>query len=86
MKNSPLVMIGCVVTMVVLLIGIFCCKTCSRKVPANYVILTLFTVAFGYLVAFITTLYPPQIVFSAATITGCMVVGLTMMALFMNDN
>jgi FtsH-binding integral membrane protein len=53
----------------------------ARKVPLNYLILLLFTVAEAYVVAFITTEYEARSVLIATGMTAAVTVALTFYAL-----
>lgn len=54
----------------------------NRKVPANYILLFIFTFCEAYLVAFITTRYDPQTVGLAAGLTTVVVTTLSLYAAF----
>eukprot|EP00349_Pseudokeronopsis_sp_Brazil_P009582 CAMPEP_0202971086 /NCGR_PEP_ID=MMETSP1396-20130829/23293_1 /ASSEMBLY_ACC=CAM_ASM_000872 /TAXON_ID= /ORGANISM="Pseudokeronopsis sp., Strain Brazil" /LENGTH=241 /DNA_ID=CAMNT_0049700097 /DNA_START=83 /DNA_END=808 /DNA_ORIENTATION=+ len=64
----------------VLICAMACSPKLSRKVPLNYVLLTTFTLLFGYFVACICAFYAPEIVATAAGMTAAIVVGLTLFA------
>lgn len=63
MGKNLAIMIVAVVLAIIIFIAILCCRKVARKVPINYVCLLTFTVCLGYMVTFITTAYPPVIVF-----------------------
>ena len=68
------------VTYIIAQISIFCCRNVARKVPTNYIILTIFTVAFSFIVTWITAGYPVDIVLQAAAATALTTVALTIYA------
>merc|ERR1719174_846976 len=57
-----------------------CCPDTMRKVPLNYVLLTLFTLAESVMVGFICIQYTQESVVIALSITAFVVVGLTIFA------
>lgn len=68
--------IGEIVTSIALL----CCRSVSRHVPTNYILLTIFTVCEAYIVSFIAARFDPQIVMVAAFATAGMTIGITVYA------
>ena len=61
--------------------ALFCCAL-DRKVPDNYILLTIFTVSEAYIVAFIcATVKDREIVLTAALLTTAIVVGITVYSL-----
>ena len=48
--------------------------------PTNYVLLTVFTICFSFSTSFICAAYKPDIVLCAASMTGLIVLGLTLYA------
>ena len=66
---------------IILPIIIICCPDTMSKVPMNYIILLLFTIAESYLVSFICAFSNPKIVFMAAFMTFAMVISLTIYAI-----
>ena len=71
-----------VVVTLVLMVGILCGKACARKVPMNYILLVIFTLAESYVVAGICGLYKeaPEVVLMAACTTFALFIGLTAFA------
>jgi len=65
---------------IILPIAIICFPNTMNKVPINYTILLLFTIAESYLVSFICSFTNPKIVFMAAFMTFALVVTLTIYA------
>ena len=62
-------------------IAILCCRNVARKVPVNYIMLLLFTLAFSFIVAVITVPYSPAIVIQAGAATALTTIALTVYAL-----
>ena len=61
--------------------ALFCCAL-DRKVPTNYILLSVFTVCEAYVVAFICATVPDrQVVVTAALLTTAIVVGITVYSL-----
>ena len=54
----------------------------GRKVPANYIILVVFTLCIGYCVAYLVSRYDPDTVILAIGLTCAMVFGLALYATF----
>lgn len=69
-------------TYMICLYAIGCYRNVARSVPTNYILLSLFTVAFSYITAGISAWYEPDIVLAAATITAAMTIGLTVYAMY----
>lgn len=62
--------------------SLLCCIENARVVPTNYILLFVFTISYGYQVAFITTAYDPATVNLAVALTAGVVIALTVYALF----
>jgi len=62
--------------------SLFCFYKSFQKVPNNYILLFIFTLAESYTVALITSFYTPMSVLSAALITLGMSLGLSLYACF----
>lgn len=62
------------------MICLFCYKSLSRKVPVNYILLFIFTVAESFTVAYICILSYPMNVLIALILTAIVVVALTVYA------
>lgn len=58
-----------------------CYKQIARKVPLNYFLLAVFTIAESYTVSCITNLYTPETVAIAAVLTASVTVALTAYAI-----
>ena len=70
---------SCIVALMIACV-IACVKPLARKTPHNYLLLTAFTLTFGYSVAAICAWYSPDVVLTAAGLTACIVLGLTLFA------
>ena len=79
--RHPAVFYTSLVMQIVLTCALFCVRSLSRTVPINYILLFMFTMAESHLVSAICTLYDPQTVFMAASMTAALVVGLTLYAM-----
>ena len=55
-------------------------RSLSRKVPTNFILLSIFTLAFSYIVTMTTAEFPPQTIMIAALLTCGIVVALTVYA------
>ena len=74
-------MICAIVLTIVITILLFCCFGYARKVPTNYILLTIFTICEGYLVSYSCAATDPKIVFMAAIMTLGITVSLTIYAM-----
>ena len=81
MKKQWWLFIICALIYMITLYALACYKQVARSVPVNYITLALFTFSFGYLTSGICLLYYPEDVLVAASMTGGMVVGLTVYAI-----
>ena len=59
------------------MIPLLCLRNFARKVPANYILLFIFTAAEAYLVGFVCIAYDPTTVMIAAVMTLAITVALT---------
>lgn len=75
------IMLFMVFLLIFIPIIIICCTGIMRKVPQNYIILLIFTLAESYCVAFICAYTKPEVVFMAAAMTFVMVLALTFYAI-----
>ena len=80
--NNPFMYILCFITCLILQLTLICCKSVSRKVPINYILLIIFTLSESYLVASSTLIYEPFSVFICSLITVVLVFGITLYACF----
>ena len=62
--------------------ALFCYREIARSVPINYILLTVFTCAYSWMVACITVQYPLETVLYAAGLTLLMTICLTAYAYF----
>lgn len=72
----------CFVLSFALLYVLIYVRSASRKVPLNFCLLGLFTLAEAYIVSCVTAMYDPTTVFIAAVLTAAIVVALTLYACF----
>ena len=79
-QNNPAVMITAAVLSLILVLGLLCFNKCSRRVPFNYIILTIFTLCEAYMVSSICALSDPESVIMAAIMTLGVTVSLTLYA------
>ena len=71
----------CIIGIIIIPIIMICFESTLRKVPNNYVMLSLFTICESYIVGFICGVSNPRVVFMAASMTFMMVLALTMYAI-----
>lgn len=67
---------------IAILCTLLCCIKHAKKVPRNYILLSIFTVCWTYMVAAFTQYFDSEDVLIAAGITLSMVIGLTLFACF----
>merc|ERR1712166_180370 len=72
-------MIVCIVLYIGTLCSLICCRL-DKKVPVNYILLFVLTIAISCMVASICLRYSPMIVMEAALLTAAVVVGITVYA------
>ena len=70
----------CLVINIILLYVLVYVRTATRKVPVNFILLSVFTLTEAYMVSCITALSDPITVFIAAVLTASIVVALTIYA------
>jgi len=78
-RYEAMLMIPSIVVAVVIMCGIACCKTCSRKVPMNYICLLVYTLAITILVMAVAGKYNPESVLLCASMTASVTFGIVMM-------
>lgn len=78
-SNMWLMWVALGVTLV-LIIAMSCCENVRRKTPHNYICLMVFTVAEGFLVGMISSVYNYQVVITAVVITAVICLALTAFA------
>ena len=74
---------GFMIAVIVVYIASFCSLICCRldkKVPVNYILLLVFTIASSCMIASVCIRYSPIIVVQAALLTAAVVVGITVYA------
>ena len=79
-KQNMWLMWVCLIISIIIFYVIIYVRSASRKVPLNFLILLIFTLAESYLVSCSTAQYDPQTVFIAAGLTAAVVVALTIYA------
>lgn len=79
-KNSPALLWTCVGIEIVLGISLICFKSLARTVPTNYILLSIWTLAMSWIVAFIAAFYDPTTVVIAACLTAAVTISLTIYA------
>ncbi|KAM7347931.1 protein lifeguard 1-like [Cochliomyia hominivorax] len=79
-EQPHLLLIAFIVTFVTM-IALACCPKVRRKVPMNYVCLIIFTLAEGFLLGVISSLYDPMTVLTAIAITATICFALTLFAM-----
>lgn len=63
-----------------IILSMICIPTLFRSVPTNYILLLVWTICEGYMVATLTSFNPPEIVLTAMSLTAAVSVGLTFYA------
>jgi len=79
-KTNVFLLVIAVILSIVLPIVIVCMRETMSKVPTNYIILSLFTVAQAYLISNVCSMTSPSIVLMAAVMTTGIVIALTIYA------
>ena len=79
-RENMWLMITCLVVYFVSFYALLCVRSLARKVPVNYILLGLFTLAMSYMVSCTTIQYDPQTILIAALLTMAIVVALTIYA------
>ena len=79
-RNNIWLLITCLVVYLVTFYAMLYVRSLSRKVPVNYILLTLFTLAFSYIVSCSTAEYDPPTIMIAALLTCAIVFALTLYA------
>ena len=74
-------MIIAIILTIIISIMLICCRSMSREVPTNYILLGIFTICEGYLVSYSCAMTSPKIVFMAAIMTLVITVSLTVYAM-----
>ncbi|KNC24801.1 hypothetical protein FF38_00990 [Lucilia cuprina] len=63
------------------MITLACCPQVRRKMPANYICLAIFTLAKGFLLGVVSSIYDPMTVLTAVGITAAVCFALTLFAM-----
>ena len=77
---NPSLMIAVIVLYISSICALACCGF-DKKVPMNYILLTIFTVCVSYIVSLSTLRYPAEIVIEAAFLTAAMTLAITVYAM-----
>lgn len=77
MIATPGLMWAAICLYVTSMYALACYPRVARSVPANYILLLVFTISMSWVVAFISSMYSPPIVATAALLTALMMIGLT---------
>lgn len=83
--ENPAIMIVAASLSLIIVLSLICFTKCSRRVPYNYVFLTIFTICEAYMVSSVCALTEPRIVIMAAVMTLGVTVSLTLYA-FLTKN
>lgn len=75
-------MIVAIVLSTILLYALGCFRQVARAVPWNYLLLTIFTLCFGYFVSYTTAMYNGEAIIISVGITAAVVIALTLYAMF----
>jgi len=67
---------------IVLLYALGCYTKVARSVPTNYILLSIFTICYSWIVSGVTIYYEPIAVLIAALTTAALVIGLALYAVF----
>ena len=79
-QTNTYLLIIAVVVYLVTLYSLFCVRSLARKVPINYILLTLFTFAMSFIACCSVAFADPQLVVFAAFLTALVVIALTLYA------
>ena len=78
-EQGPIAM-GLIVLSIAIECAILCCKSVSRKVPTNYILLFVFTACQAFIFGVITSFYTATSVISASGMTAGMTLAITVYA------
>ncbi|XP_065366366.1 protein lifeguard 1-like [Calliphora vicina] len=79
--EQPHLLLAAFVITFVTMIALACCPNVRRKVPVNYMCLAIFTLAEGFLLGVISSIYDPMTVLIAVGITAAICFALTLFAM-----
>lgn len=79
-QNHIYLLIVAIVVLIVSLIALHCCGDLRRKFPANIVLLSMFTLAEGFMMAVVASTYTAESVLMAVGLTAAICLGLTLFA------
>ena len=72
---------GCLILQLIINCAVICVKACARKVPTNYILMTMFTGCWAYILTYLCAFYDKDTVLCAALMTVVLTVALTVFAL-----
>jgi FtsH-binding integral membrane protein len=78
--NSPWLYFMNLIIVFVVLIILACSRELARRVPTNYILLTIWTISFSYMIGVSTAMFTPITVIASAVMTAGIVVALTIYA------
>ena len=70
----------CLALQLVINCAVMCFKACSRKVPTNYIMMTIFTGCWAYILTYICAFYDKDTVLCAAMMTIVLTASITVYA------
>ena len=79
-ENNFAVYVLSIIGYIACIIALVCCRSLGRKVPTNYILLTILTVCMAYMTTMTTIYYPAELLIYAALLTALMVSALTLYA------
>ena len=85
MQVEPAYAAICITAMVLALVcecALLCCRNVARKSPINYIMLTIFTICWMYMIGWICAFYSSEVVITASLMTMVLTVSLTAFAFF----
>lgn len=78
--------ITCLVLGIAVQCTLVCCMKVARSSPVNYILLTVFTLCWTFIIGYICALYNAEIVMSAALMTAAITMALTTYAMFTKND
>lgn len=79
--EQPHLLIAAFVITFITMIALACCPSVRRKAPMNYLCLGIFTMAEGFLLGVISSIYDPVTVLTAVGVTAAICFALTLFAM-----
>ena len=81
LRNRTDLIVICFIASIASCVALTCFRQLARTVPANYLLLSVFTISFSYLTSLTTVLHDPSDITIAGFITAAMAGGLSVYAL-----